>query len=135
MDELTTAQMFLVSFLHSLLCGDVATLYGLLSVADRLPQLRSSFLKVWLRDDYHFRKQDVARALSTLAHLVQQNGLAVPQEVLVAFSGLEEKYDLFNLFRRTKDTTSLQMLACLNPLVSRQTQAGPGVFEVSLFLL
>lgn len=128
--ELTTAQTLILSLFYCLLNGDIATANTLLTIIPYLPQLRSSFIGVWLRDDYRFRQEDVAKVLSTLAKLVKQGDVKVPLPVIIAFSGLEEKYDVFSFLRKSGDTTAQHMLACLNPLVTRATQVGPEGFQV-----
>ncbi|XP_014272581.1 uncharacterized protein [Halyomorpha halys] len=127
--ELTTAQTVILSMFHCLLNGDIATVHTLLSLIPYLPQLKSSFISVWLRDDYRFRQEDVAKVLSTLAELVKREDIVVPLPVIIAFSGLEEKYDVFSFFRKSGDTTAQEMLAFLNPLVTRATQVGPEGFK------
>ncbi|CAH1392170.1 unnamed protein product [Nezara viridula] len=127
--ELTTAQTLILSLFHCLLNGDFATIHTLLPIIPYLPQLRSSFIGVWLRDDYTFHQKDVAKVLSTLAKLVKEGNVMVPLPVIIAFSGLEEKYDVFSFLRKSGDTTAQHMLACLNPLVTRATQVGPEGFK------
>lgn len=108
--ELTTAQTLILSLFYCLLNGDIATAHTLLSVIPFLPQLRSSFIGVWLRDDYRFRQEDVAKVLSNLAKLVKQGDVIVPLPVIIAFSGLEEKYDVFSFLSKSGDTTAQHML-------------------------
>lgn len=137
-EELTTAQAMVLSMFYCLLHEDTATVLNLLSVAPFLPQLKSSFIAVWLRDDYKFHQKDVAKVLSVLAKLISERVTEVPVSIVVAFTGLEEKYDIFTFFRKTGDTTAQEMLACLNPLVTRSTQAGPEglkVFTIGYYII
>ena len=130
LNELTSAQSLMLSLFYSLLQSDVASVFTLISLAEEFPQLRSSFISVWLRDDYMFCQEHVAKVLITLARLMTDEQLIVPQPIVNALVGLEEKYDIFNFFHQSRDTTAQYLLACLNPLVTRATQAGPESFHV-----
>ncbi|XP_014287262.1 ankyrin repeat domain-containing protein 1 [Halyomorpha halys] len=123
--ELTTAQTLMLSLFYSLLQGDLASFIALISLADHLPQMRSSFISVWLRDDYRFCQEHVAKVLTNLAQLIIKDQFVVPQPIVSALTGLEEKYDIFNYLNRSGDTTAQYLLACLNPLVTRATQVEP----------
>lgn len=131
LSEMTSAQALMVTVFHSFLNADINTIQSLLSISKFLPQLRSSFIRVWLRDDFNFQRKDVANVLSAIAQFIQDRGPIIPDSILFAICGLEEKYDIFNFFRQNKDEFGLQLLASLNPLVSRGTQVEPHLLQKS----
>lgn len=127
--EMTSAQALMITIFHSFLYTDINTIQSLLSMSQFLPQLRS-FIGVWLRDDFNFRRKDVAKVLSAIAQFIQDKGPIIPDSILFAICGLEEKYDIFNFFQHNKDEFGLQLLAYLNPLVSRGTQVEQHLLKV-----
>lgn len=128
--ELTTAQVLVLSLFHNLLMGDLASVIALISLVDHLPQMRSSFISVWLRDDFRFCQEHVAKVLNSLSQLTIEDQFVVPQPIVNALVGLEEKYDVFNYLDQSGDTTAQYLLACLNPLVTRATQVRPDDMQV-----
>ncbi|CAH1401283.1 unnamed protein product [Nezara viridula] len=121
--ELNSAQAFILTLFRSFLIGDAPAVFSLLPLIPQLPQLQSSSIAVWFREDFLFRRQDVTRALSWLAHFVKKEGPVVPLNILLVFSSLEEKYQVFSKFKETGDTVGQEMLIYLNPLISKATQA------------
>lgn len=121
--EVTTAQAFVLALFRSFLIGDAPTVLSLLPLVPRLPQLQSSSIAVWFREDFSFRRQDVTRALSWLAHFVKREGPVIPLNILLVFSSLEEKYQVFSYFKESGDTVGQEMLIYLNPLMSKSAQA------------
>ncbi|CAH1392218.1 unnamed protein product [Nezara viridula] len=129
--EMTSAQALIITIFHSFLYKDIETIHSLLSISKFLPQLRSSFIQVWLRDDFNFQRKDVAKVLSAVAHFIQDQGPIIPDSILFAICGLEEKYDIFNFFQQNGDEFGQQLLAYLNPLVSRGTQVEQHLLQES----
>ncbi|XP_014283533.1 uncharacterized protein [Halyomorpha halys] len=121
--ELTSAQAFILAMYRSFVLGDAPAVFSLLPLVPKLPQLQSSYVAIWFREDFLFRRQDVTRALSWLARFIKKEGPVVPLNILLVFSGLEEKYQVFSYFKEMGDTVGQEMLIYLNPLNSRGTQA------------
>ncbi|XP_014291817.1 uncharacterized protein [Halyomorpha halys] len=129
--EMTSAQALMITLFYSFLNTDIDAIQSLLSISRFLPQLRSSFIGIWLRDDFNFRRKDVAKVLSAVAHFIQVKGPIIPDSILQAICGLEEKYDIFNFFQQNGDVFGQQLLAYMNPLVSRGTEVEPHLLQES----
>ncbi|CAH1404949.1 unnamed protein product [Nezara viridula] len=89
--ELTTAQALILAMFDALLAEDVHTCSLLLALAATVEQLRSAYLEVWLREDFHFEKEDVRKVLVALDTME----LNIPATVARIFTGLTEKYGSF----------------------------------------
>lgn len=90
--ELTTSQLAILSFLHGLVVDDIALCCALAEVCGRLRQIQSTFLKVWLRDDFLFSKGDITTALRRLQQLMGNDQLRLPNHLCDTLSYLGSKY-------------------------------------------
>ncbi|CAH1402096.1 unnamed protein product [Nezara viridula] len=119
--ELTTAQTIIISFLYALRERDLPLIKTLLEVSSTVPQIKSSFLSVWLRDDFCFPRGDVASCLSTLGKLLL-DGTQFPWPVAATLAGLDVKYRIQECFAEADDTAGQILLSTMNTCVSEGTQ-------------
>lgn len=119
--ELTTAQTVIISFLYALRQRDLPLIKKLLEVSSSVPQIKSTFLSVWLRDDFCFPRGDVAICLSTLGKLLL-DGLQFPWSVAATLASLDVKYCIQECFTEADDTAGQILLSTMNASVSEGTQ-------------
>ena len=67
-------------------------------VLSQIPQLASSYIGVWLRDDFQFNRRDVAQALRNLARIVVRQKISVDSPLVNFVTSLEAKYLLNGYF-------------------------------------
>ncbi|CAH1404935.1 unnamed protein product [Nezara viridula] len=109
--ELTTAQSVILAIMNSVLTEDLEFCGMLLKLYSSVEQLRSSYLTVWLRDDFDFPEEDVTKVLMTVAHLVNRGILDMPDHVLRVFRGLAAKYRVVEKCQQEKDFETIKFLA------------------------
>ncbi|XP_014293085.1 uncharacterized protein [Halyomorpha halys] len=90
--ELTTAQTSVLTLFYGLLFGDLRLCESIIQV--EVSQLKSTFLRVWLADDFSFCPHDVAMVLSMLSFLLDSQRIHIPNHILRIFGGLVQKYEL-----------------------------------------
>nr|XP_014293205.1 ankyrin-3-like isoform X2 [Halyomorpha halys] len=118
--ELTTAQSLLLSVFYGLLHQDFTFCMNLIESSSTIVQLKSSYIKVWLKDDFSFKQMDVAKAFSNLAIFMDckfPSQLKLPRSIAVAFSGLVDKYKLVEVYRLSEDKKALELVYALNSFV------------------
>ncbi|XP_066906602.1 uncharacterized protein [Halyomorpha halys] len=108
--ELTTAQSVILAIMNSLLTEDLEFCNLLLKLYSSVEQLRSSYLTVWLRDDFDFPEEDVSKVLMTVARLVNGGILDMPDHVLRVFRGLAGKYHVVESCQHEKDFETIKFL-------------------------
>lgn len=136
--ELTTTQSLLLSLLYGLLHQDIPFCLNLIEISSATVQLKSSYIKVCLKDGFTFKQDDVAKAFSNLAKLMNckfPSQFKLPQNIAVAFSCLVDKYKLFELFNLTGDKQSLELVQALNSFVLGLTKNAETTLEVNIFFL
>nr|XP_024214398.1 receptor-interacting serine/threonine-protein kinase 4 isoform X2 [Halyomorpha halys] len=119
--EMTTAQTIIISFLYALKERNLQLIKMLLEVSSTVPQIKSSFLSVWLRDDFSFPRGDIAISLSTLGKLLFE-GLQFPWAIAATLSSLDVKYCIRECFVEVDDTAGQLLLSTMNSCVSKCTQ-------------
>lgn len=95
--ELTSAQTLLLTLLYSLVTGDIVSCCMMAGICSRLQQLRSTHLKVWLKEDFEFDRQDMKKALTLLSELLTSGTLHLPLHVVNVLSSLAGKYRVTGL--------------------------------------
>ncbi|XP_014286854.1 putative ankyrin repeat protein RF_0381 isoform X2 [Halyomorpha halys] len=92
--ELSSPQCLLLALLNSLVTGDVMYCILLASFCQRVQQLRSKYLKVWLTEDFVFPRQDLVKAMVLLDELVVTGLIKLPPHVMGIMSTLAAKYKI-----------------------------------------
>lgn len=108
--ELTTAQSVILAIMNSILTEDFEFCGILIKLYSSVEQLRSSYLTVWLRDDFDFQEEDVSKVLMTVARLVNGGILDLPDHVLRVFRGLAAKYHVVDKCQLEKDFETIKFL-------------------------
>ena len=92
--ELTTAQSAVLTFLYGLITEDMALAGVIAEEGKRLEQINSTYLKVWLKDDFNFAKTDITRALTFLRKIQDLGSFQVQQGLLGIIAPLRVAYDI-----------------------------------------
>lgn len=120
--ELTSAQISVLTLFYGLLVGDLTLCASV--VQFQIPQLRSSFLRVWLADDFFFSRHDVGMVLSMLSFLMSRKDVLIPIHILTIFGGLVQKYGV-------ADCCSKELLDVLNEgqEATNDSSTSPSIFR------
>ncbi|XP_066908026.1 ankyrin-3 [Halyomorpha halys] len=95
--ELNSAQCLVLALLNALVTGDVMSCILLANVCQRVQQLRSKYLKVWLTEDFIFPRQDMEKAMTLLATLVATGIMKLPSHVIGIMSSIVIKYEITSI--------------------------------------
>lgn len=101
--DLSCSQSLLLSLLYGFYSGDLQLVMALIEVSSLIVQLKSSYLKVWLRDDFNFKKEDVVEVFTRMDKMRETGLFRLPVAVSEAFSVLVEKYKLVEYCRERMD--------------------------------
>ena len=71
---------------------DLTTFRVLASICFKLKQLHSSYLKLWLKDDFNFPSADMNKMSSMLAKLMKSSVLKLPKNVIDIMCTVLTKY-------------------------------------------
>lgn len=101
--DLSCSQSLLLSILYGFYSGDLQLVMALIEVSSLLVQLKSSYLKVWLRDDFNFKKEDVIEVFTRMDKMRETGLFRLPVVLSEAFAVLVEKYKLVEYCRERMD--------------------------------
>lgn len=93
-EELTTSQSVVLIFLYGLFTEDIGLTAVIGEESNNVEQMKSTYLKVWLKDDFTFEKKDVVKGMSFLRKLLDYGSLDVPQHLMDIVAPLRAKYDV-----------------------------------------
>ncbi|XP_014287960.2 uncharacterized protein, partial [Halyomorpha halys] len=90
--ELNTAQTSVLTLFYGLLFGDLPLCESIIQA--QVTQLKSTYLRVWLADDFSFSQHDVSKVLFMLSFLLDTQKVLIPNYILRIFGGLVHKYSV-----------------------------------------
>ncbi|CAH1396913.1 unnamed protein product [Nezara viridula] len=111
--ELSTAQCIVLALLHGLVNNDVSICSLLGTLSSNVQHLRSSYLKVWLKEDFKFDQEEIYRAFSTAAHFINAGLINVPCHVLQILASIVDLYNVVNTCKEQGDKDTLNLLESL----------------------
>ncbi|XP_014274565.1 uncharacterized protein [Halyomorpha halys] len=91
--EFSTPMLVVLGLFYGLIRDDMELTKSMLNAAPLYPQLRSGWLKVWLRDDFNFEEEDVAQALTAVTVLINNGLMNIPMHFFELFFSLSSKYE------------------------------------------
>lgn len=91
--EFSSPMLVVLGFFYALIRGDMELSKLMVKAAPSYPQLRSAWIKVWLRDDFNFEEEDVAGALTAVTVLINNGLMNVPMYFFELFYCLCLKYE------------------------------------------
>lgn len=120
--ELSTAQCIVLALLHGLVNNDVSICSLIGTLSSSVQHLRSSYLKVWLKEDFRFDKEEIYRAFSTAAQYIDAGLINVPAHVLQILVSVVDLYNVIDICKEQGDNDTLNFLESLGVDVGKSSE-------------